>query len=115
MMPAFLPGFDMPTPAARFTDGEGSARLAKEFGDGRWADLLEAHGRILRQAFSAQAGHEVDTQGHSFFVVFTRAIAAVLASLAFLAVPVARSLRDLRARRLGVARLSGVPIRGRTP
>ena len=52
-----------------FSDVEGSTRLAKELGDAGWAELLEAHRRILRLAFSEHAGREVDTQGDAFFVV----------------------------------------------
>jgi predicted ATPase len=64
-----------------FTDVEGSTRLAKEFGDIRWAELLEEHRRLLRQAFSAHGGREVDTRGDAFFVAFTRATDAVAAAL----------------------------------
>jgi predicted ATPase/class 3 adenylate cyclase len=64
-----------------FSDVEGSTRLAKGLGDARWAELLDVHRRILREAFSAQGGREVDTQGDAFFVVFTRATDAVAAAL----------------------------------
>jgi len=58
-----------------FTDIEGSTRLLHELGD-RYAEVLTAHHRILRYAFSDHAGREVDTQGDSFFVAFAEAESA---------------------------------------
>jgi predicted ATPase/class 3 adenylate cyclase/Tfp pilus assembly protein PilF len=55
-----------------FTDIEGSTRLLQHLGD-RYADLLAEHRRLLRAAFSAHQGHELGTEGDSFFVVFSRA------------------------------------------
>ena len=65
-----------------FSDVEGSTRLAKAHGDAAWAELLETHRTLLRQAFVAHGGHEVDTQGDSFFAVFRMASDAVAAALA---------------------------------
>ena len=65
-----------------FSDVEGSTRLAKSHGDAAWAELLETHRRLLRQAFAAHGGLEVDTQGDSFFAVFRMASDAVAAALA---------------------------------
>lgn len=64
-----------------FSDVEGSTRLSRQFGDTRWAELLESHRTMLRQAFAAHSGLEVDTQGDSFFVAFTRATDALAAAL----------------------------------
>ena len=64
-----------------FSDVEGSTRLSRQFGDTRWAELLESHRTMLRQAFAAHSGLEVDTQGDSFFVAFTRATDAIAAAL----------------------------------
>jgi YVTN family beta-propeller protein len=61
-----------------FTDMEGSTRLLKELG-GRYSEVLGEHHRILREAFAAHGGHEVDNQGESFFVAFRRAKDAVAA------------------------------------
>lgn len=71
-----------------FTDIEGSTRLLAEAGQ-TYATLLEEHRRLLRNAFAACGGHEVDTQGDSFFVAFASAPAAVMAAV--------RSQRDLAA------------------
>lgn len=65
-----------------FSDVEGSTRLAKSLGDVRWASLLEHHRSLLRRAFTAHGGLEVDTQGDAFFVVFTRPTEAIAAALA---------------------------------
>lgn len=62
-----------------FTDIEGSTQLLKAH-RGEYPDILAAHHRILRDAFSAYGGREVDNQGDSFFVAFPRARDAVLAA-----------------------------------
>jgi peptide/nickel transport system substrate-binding protein len=64
-----------------FSDIEGSTRLLRALGD-RYEQVLVEHQRILRDAFAANHGHEVDTQGDSFFVAFRRAKDAVAAALA---------------------------------
>jgi YVTN family beta-propeller protein len=64
-----------------FTDIEGSTALLKQLG-GRYGEVLAEHQRILRAAFAAHGGHEVDTQGDSFFVAFRRAKDAVAAAVA---------------------------------
>src|SRR5438874_7084378 len=62
-----------------FTDIEGSTKLLQQQGD-RYADLLAEHRRILRDAFSAHGGVEVDTQGDAFFVAFPTAPGALEAA-----------------------------------
>ena len=62
-----------------FTDVEGSTKLLHELGDA-YADALHDHRRILRAAFTAHDGVEVDTQGDAFFVAFGRASDAVAAA-----------------------------------
>ncbi len=71
-----------------FTDIEGSTKLLHELGAEGYADALAEHRRVLRDAFEAHGGVEVDTQGDAFFVAFptaTGALAAVRESLAALA------------------------------
>jgi YVTN family beta-propeller protein len=63
-----------------FTDIEGSTALVKRLG-GTYSEVLEEHQRILRAAFAAHGGHEVDTQGDSFFVAFRRAKDAIAAAV----------------------------------
>jgi predicted ATPase len=62
-----------------FTDIEGSTKLLHELGDG-YADALDEHRRILRAAFVAHDGVEVDTQGDAFFVAFAKATDAAAAA-----------------------------------
>jgi predicted ATPase/class 3 adenylate cyclase len=62
-----------------FTDVEGSTKLLHELGDA-YADALHEHRRLLRGAFTAHKGVEVDTQGDAFFVAFGRASDAVAAA-----------------------------------
>ena len=63
-----------------FTDVEGSTKLLHELGDA-YADALHEHRRLLRGAFAANNGAEVDTQGDAFFVAFGRASDAVAAAV----------------------------------
>jgi DNA-binding SARP family transcriptional activator/class 3 adenylate cyclase len=76
-------GLELPggTVTFLFTDVEGSTRLLKQLRE-RYADALAEHQRILRAAFAEHGGHEIDTQGDSFFVAFRRAKDAVAAALA---------------------------------
>ena len=64
-----------------FTDVEGSTKLLHELGDD-YAAALHEHRRILREAFGANGGAEVDTQGDAFFVAFARASDAVASAAA---------------------------------
>jgi class 3 adenylate cyclase len=63
-----------------FTDIEGSTRLLQELGDG-YAAISRDHRQIVRRAFGAHDGTEIDTQGDSFFFSFTRARDAVAAAV----------------------------------
>ena len=65
-----------------FTDIEGSTGLLKRLGRARYGELLAAQQRLLREAFVAHHGAEVDTQGDSFFVAFRSASDAVSAAVA---------------------------------
>ena len=63
-----------------FTDIEGSTRLLSQLGE-RYASVLDECRHLLRAAFHANRGHEVDTQGDAFFVAFARASDAVAAAV----------------------------------
>jgi class 3 adenylate cyclase len=65
-----------------FTDIEGSTQLLKQLGGELYGEALDDHRRILREAFAEHGGHEIDTQGDSFFVAFRRAKDAVAAVIA---------------------------------
>ena len=73
---------EMPTGAVTFlfTDIEGSTQLVKQLRD-RYGGVLADHQRLLRAAFDAHGGYEVDTQGDSFFVAFAGARDALLAAV----------------------------------
>ena len=62
-----------------FTDMEGSTRLAQELRED-YTVVLTDQRSILRSAFEKWNGHEVDAQGDSFFIVFSRAGDAVRAA-----------------------------------
>ncbi len=66
---------DLPTGTVTFlfTDVEGSTRLLHELGPDRYAEALAEHRRVLREAFAAHGGVEVDTQGDAFFYGFPTA------------------------------------------
>ena len=74
---------DLPRGAVTFlfTDIEGSTKLVKQL-RGDYGEVLAAHQRLLREAFAQHGGHEIDTQGDAFFVVFASAREAVLAAVA---------------------------------
>jgi predicted ATPase/class 3 adenylate cyclase len=63
-----------------FSDIEGSTSLLNGLG-ARWGEALSAQRQILRATFQEHGGHEMGTEGDSFFVVFTSAQEAVLASI----------------------------------
>jgi predicted ATPase/class 3 adenylate cyclase len=62
-----------------FTDIEGSTRLLEAL-EADYGQVLETHRRLLREAFDANDGHEVDTQGDAFFVAFPTARDAIRAA-----------------------------------
>jgi predicted ATPase len=63
-----------------FTDIDGSTRLIEELGESRYVDALAEHRRLLRAAFSAHGGVEVDTQGDAFLYAFTDPVEALVAA-----------------------------------
>ena len=63
-----------------FSDIEGSTGLLKRLGE-RYAELIAEHRRIVREAFSAHGGVEIDMQGDSFFFAFARARDAATAAV----------------------------------
>jgi len=63
-----------------FTDVEGSTKLLHELGADSYAQVLAEHRRVLREAFDAHGGVEVDTQGDAFFVAFPIAPGALAAA-----------------------------------
>lgn len=64
-----------------FTDIEASTRLMQEMGD-RYLEAQTAHHAILREAFNSNSGHELRTEGDSFFCVFASALDACMAAAA---------------------------------
>ena len=64
-----------------FTDIESSTRLMQELGE-RYVEGQTAHHAILRAAFDSNSGHELRTEGDSFFCVFASATDACMAAAA---------------------------------
>jgi class 3 adenylate cyclase len=62
-----------------FSDIEGSTQLLQRLG-ARYAEALAVHQELLRSAFAAHGGQEVDTQGDSFFIAFSTAGEALAAA-----------------------------------
>ncbi len=60
-----------------FSDVEGSTRLLEALGAERFAEVLELHRRLLRGAFEAHGGYEVDEEGDAFLVAFVAAADAI--------------------------------------
>ncbi len=63
-----------------FSDIEGSTRLLGELGAELYAEALAGHRRLMREAFTAHGGVEVDTEGDAFFVAFPDAAGALAAA-----------------------------------
>jgi DNA-binding NarL/FixJ family response regulator/class 3 adenylate cyclase len=63
-----------------FTDLEGSTKLLKSVGHGRYEELLGTHRRLLREAVEQADGVIVDMQGDSCLAVFRSGSAAVAAA-----------------------------------
>jgi class 3 adenylate cyclase len=84
--------------------------LTVRLGD-RYPDVLAEHCALLRAAFATHEGHEVDTQGDSFFVVFRRATQAVAAAVASQRALAATTWPDGGAVRVRIGIHTGEPIR----
>ena len=64
-----------------FTDIEGSTGLLDALGGDRYRELQDRHAEIIREAIAEEQGHEVRTEGDSFFVVFRTPAQAVGAAV----------------------------------
>jgi predicted ATPase/class 3 adenylate cyclase len=75
---------DLPTGTVTllFTDIEGSTRMLQELGREAYVRALTEHRRLLREAFTAHGGVEVEMQGDSFHFAFPYARDAVAAAAA---------------------------------
>jgi len=73
---------DLPTGTVTFlfTDIEGSTRLLQRLGDRYW-EVVDEHGRIVRDAIAAGRGTEIHTEGDSFFAVFPSPRGALAAAV----------------------------------
>ncbi len=65
-----------------FTDIEGSTDLLQRLGDAGYARAQTDQHRLLRAAFAAGGGHEIETQGDAFLVAFQSARDAVATAVA---------------------------------
>jgi adenylate cyclase len=63
-----------------FTDIEGATRLAQQLGES-YALILERHRAIIRRIIARYKGHEIDTAGDGFFIVFEKIDQAVSAAV----------------------------------
>jgi DNA-binding NarL/FixJ family response regulator/class 3 adenylate cyclase len=63
-----------------FSDVEGSTELLRRLREG-YAEVMADHERLLRSAFQDCGGHEINTQGDSFFVAFRKPKDAVSAAV----------------------------------
>ena len=92
------------------TDVEDSTPLTVHLG-ARYPEVLATHRALLRAAFAAHEGREVDTQGDSFFVVFPRATQAVAAAVAMQRALAAEAWPEGGAVRVRIGVHTGEPIR----
>ena len=94
-----------------FTDIAGSTELLKRLGD-RYAEALADHRDIVRAAFRARGGEEIDTQGDAFFYCFARARDAVAAAVAAQRALQAHSWPDGTELRVRMSVHTGEPVKG---
>lgn len=94
-----------------FTDIEGSTRLIQDLGDTIYAQVLAEHRELLRKAFHAHAGVEVETQGDGFLVAFESARHAVMAAVEAQRAVAARRWPEDHAVRVRMGLHSGEPVR----
>src|SRR5262245_33694111 len=92
------------------TDVEQSTPLTVRLGD-RYPEVLSTHHTLLRAALAAHEGREVDTQGDSFFVVFSRATQAITAAVAIQRALAAEAWPEGGAVRVRIGVHTGEPIR----
>ena len=78
---ALMGGLPTGTVTLLFSDVESSTSMVHALGQA-WAGVLERQRVLCRAAWSAHGGHELGTEGDSFFVVFETASAAVSAAVA---------------------------------
>ena len=64
-----------------FSDIEESTGLVRRVGNEVFAAIRADHRRLLRHAFAARGGHEIDTAGDGFFVAFDSARAGTAAAI----------------------------------
>ncbi|HET7744552.1 MAG TPA: adenylate/guanylate cyclase domain-containing protein [Gaiellaceae bacterium] len=76
---------DLPTGTVTFvfTDVEGSTRLLDELGAELYAQALDRHREVIREACAKRGGIEVDAQGDAFFFAFPTAPEALEAAREF--------------------------------
>jgi class 3 adenylate cyclase len=77
----------------------------------QYAEVLATHRALLRAAFAAHEGYEVDTQGDSFFAVFPRATQAVTAAVAMPRALAAEAWPEGGVVRVRIGLHTGEPIR----
>jgi predicted ATPase len=77
-----MAGSRLPSGTVTFlvTDIEGSTRLIEKLEEAGYAEALAEHRRLLRAAFSARGGVEVDTQGDAFLYAFADPAEALAAA-----------------------------------
>ena len=92
-----------------FTDIEGSTRLLRQLGD-RYAAIQADHRRLLRAAFAAWGGRELETQGDGFLVAFARASDAVASAIAAQRALGAHTWSDAAAVRVRMGVHTGEPL-----
>jgi class 3 adenylate cyclase len=92
------------------TDVENSTPLTVHLGDS-YPEVLATHCTLLRAAFAAHEGREVDTQGDSFFVVFPRTTQAAAAAVAIQRALTAEVWPEGGAVRVRIGMHTGEPIR----
>jgi predicted ATPase/class 3 adenylate cyclase len=93
-----------------FSDIEGPTTLFSRLGD-RYSEAVSAQRALQHAAFAAHGGHEMDTQGDSFFVVFESAAEAVRSCVAAQRAVASHAWPDGAVVRVRMGLHSGEPVR----
>src|SRR2546430_8432853 len=98
-----------------FSDIEGSTRLIEELGESAYISALAEHRRLLRAAFAAHRGVEVDTQGDAFLYAFADPREAMKAAVAGQAALASGEVKVRMGLHTGELRPAGEGHAGRQP
>jgi class 3 adenylate cyclase len=107
-----VPAADRVLATVLFTDIVDSTRMAAEFGDRRWREVLERHQRAVRDALGRFNGREVKSTGDGFLATFDGPARAIHCARAILQSSEALGMRVRAGMHTGECEVMGDDIGG---